>query len=83
MTNPTSEPGNAALKPCSVTRGTTVDPMFQSGRVPSLPHCEIQEREEDRGGWRYYIYNHYNVYASGWASEDFIISEIGKSKHHE
>lgn len=56
------------------------DPIFEVGRVPNLPHCEIQQREYRNGKWHYAIRNNYNPWGSGWADEDFIISEIAKAK---
>lgn len=59
---------------------TQTDPIFELGPVPRLEHCIIQKREYRDGKWQYGIINNYNPYGSGWADEDFIISEIAKEK---
>jgi len=56
------------------------DPIFQLGKIPSLPHCIIQSRQWDGRDWKYFLYNSYNSYASGWGTEDFIIEQISKEK---
>lgn len=56
------------------------DPIFEIGPVPHLPHCNIIEREYREGQWHYGIINSYNAYGSGWADEDFIISEVTKEQ---
>lgn len=53
-------------------------PIFQLGKVPKIPHCDIQERQYRDGKWHYFICNNYNAYASGWADEDQLIEQIKK-----
>lgn len=57
-----------------------IDPMFEIGKVPNLPHCEIQKREYREEKWYYAIRNNYNPWGSGWLDEDALIIEIGKYK---
>jgi len=58
---------------------TTPSPIFEIGRVPCLPHCELQEREYRKDGkWYYFVRNNYNPWGSGWADEDYIIGQITK-----
>lgn len=52
------------------------DPLFKIGKVPKIPHCLIQDMHYDGREWNYYIYNQYNSYASGWATEDKLIQQI-------
>lgn len=56
-------------------------PIFELGRVPCLPHCELQQREYRKDGkWYYAIRNNYNPWGSGWADEDWIIGQITKEQ---
>lgn len=52
------------------------DPIFEIGPVPQLKHCEIQDRKQKNGQWKYFIRNNNNPWGSGWADEDFIINQI-------
>ena len=59
----------------------TPEPIFELGAVPMLPHCKIIEREYRKDGrWYYGIINSYNAYGSGWADEDWIISQVTKEQ---
>lgn len=56
-----------------------VDPLFQKGKLPieELSHCSIQEiKPMENGGYKYFIFNSYNSYASGWLTEDELIERI-------
>jgi hypothetical protein len=57
------------------------EPIFELGKVPFLPHCEIQSREYKKDGkWYYAIRNNYNPYGSGVADEDWVIQQVEKAK---
>lgn len=58
------------------------DPIFELGKVPELPHCEIQQREYRDGKWHYAIRNNYNPWGSGWGDEDWIIEQVTKAQGH-
>ena len=65
-------------------KSTMPDPIFDIGKVPSLPHCVIHKREyRTDAKWHYAIINNYNSYGSGWADEDWIIAQIAKQRNYE
>jgi hypothetical protein len=57
-----------------------VTPLFKDGKVPAVPHCEIQGMERRSDGLWYFIRNNYNPWASGWMSEDRIVHEVTKAQ---
>ncbi len=56
------------------------DPIFNLGRVPYIPHCEIQQREFRDREWHYFIQNNYSPIASGWITEDRLMEQISDNK---
>lgn len=58
-----------------------VEPLFQTGVVPIMGHCEIQEiRPTSTGGWKYFVYNKKHTYSTGWITEDELIKKISLEK---
>lgn len=60
-----------------------VEPLFQEGRMPvdEFKHCFIQEiKPTPNGSYKYFIYNSYNTYGSGWLTEDELIDKIKKAQ---
>ena len=63
-----------------------VDPLFEKGTLPvdELNHWVIQEIQQmSNGNYRYFIYDKYNTYGSGWLTEDELIDKITKTKQKE
>jgi hypothetical protein len=64
-----------------VRRNNMIQPIFELGKVPFLPHCTIQKREYKKDGrWYYFIHNSYNANCSGLADEDWIVEQVEKAK---